>query len=173
MEAARQSAFDQAYRKTLMLYSGLITVVPILFVVAYLVADDSGDPVVTDPFMLWAFRAVAVAAFLISFPVSGRLRNAGAKVSAGSTSGKRHGTTGADALIQNMTTYAIVPYAICEVALLLGFVLFVLYGSWGSFTLLALLTVAGWAAHFPRSAAWADLVEQAEVQDAGFDPIVS
>lgn len=175
MQPERESRFDAQWRTLLIICSSLPAMVPILVFVATQVEVTPLEDAAFGRMMLVIFGGFAVGTFALSFLLAKRLRPSNTRSATSGPAGAAAGAapSAADAMMSYMTFVSIIVFACSEIPLLLGFVYYVMTGSWLVFAGFALLTVAGYVLHFPRKAVWRDRIELAEAAGDGQPPIVS
>jgi len=172
VEPQRQERFEAVWRTTVIVCGAIVAAVPVMLVVAFLMQPQPAE----EPslrVMLLAFALVGVVSVAASFFAGRWMREA--SISAARARAAQAGApfSRADALPGVMLVSCVVPFALAEVPVLVGFTYHAMSGSWPVLLGFAGLTLLGYAINFPRASTWRRLIDEAEALDAGYAPIVS
>lgn len=152
------------FKPTFLVCAAVTMILPMLTFVLWTTMEAPEGELVTPPtWEVLLFALVALAGVAMAPYVRGLLLRSTAVLK--SNTGQV--LEGEQAATGRVTQAAIVGMAMCEMPLLLGFVLGFMSGSWAYYVSFAALTVVGWTLMFPRPSqirAW-------YAQQMGYEPI--
>lgn len=133
-----------------------VTAVPVLLTCVAFVLASSPDEAAPDgdPLILGIFGLLALSP-LLTVPLVRRMARASISTP----------PTGETSVESNMMVWSLTEYALWEVTTLLGFVGFILSGSWPFLGACLALTLLGFVYSFPRWSRWISLLSELRLVD--------
>lgn len=135
------------FKPVFVVCAAFLTILPMMTFVMWTIMEAPEGELATPPIgMVMLFALIAVAAITLA-PVA---RGVLLKRTGPMTKNTTEPLQGEQAALGRIIQAAVIAMAICEMPLLLGFVLGFMSGSWVYYLPFAALSVAGWAYLFPR-----------------------
>lgn len=174
MDAQREERMRQVHRTSLITCTSMPLTVPVFVAMARWLELNGYRPGVVAPgftLEIAVFFVLAVGAAVASVYARRSLEKLPlrrlSRLDRGAEEWGEDAVRPADALLGGLYVGAIVAFALAEVGALLGFVYFVMGGTWFYFAVLVVPSIVGWFFNLPRLDVWRVQIEALKANPGG------